>query len=79
MMQITVHTDGTVVGLYDETIDLAKIGDLHVERLTTIEFNNDRELWEVKNRKDEVVYCHASRKACLTWEQDEFATKELGQ
>jgi len=69
---ITFNPNGTGSCLYTELIDLNQIGRLEVTRATTIEFNNQSQFWEVKNRKGTVLYFSRSRAACLAWENGEF-------
>jgi hypothetical protein len=57
--------------LYTEVIDLPSIGPLHVERATTIEFNEAGQVWEVR-RITKVLFSHRSRAACLAWEHQHF-------
>jgi hypothetical protein len=69
---LTFNPNGTGSCLYTELIDLNKIGQLEVTRATTIEFNNQTQFWEVKNRKGTVLYFSRSRIACLAWENHEL-------
>ena len=79
---LTFTPTGGVEGLYTEVIPLAELGTLHIERWTTIEFNNVTEKWEVKRVTDTgavdptVLFTHASRETCLHWEQGRFAEPE---
>ena len=61
--------DGTCVGLYTELIDLTEIGRLHVNRVTNIEFDNNWQVWRVKNLQGKALYESPSRQKCLKWEQ----------
>ena len=72
MNVITFNPDGTAHCLWTETIDLSAIGSLQVTRASTIEFNNYSKQWEVRNTKNELLYSHPSRKACLDWENQYF-------
>jgi hypothetical protein len=67
---INVDHNGTCSCLYTELIDLKAIGRLEVRRASTIEFNNATQHWEVKDRKERVLYFARSRSACLQWEQE---------
>ena len=69
---LTFSTNGTGSCLYTELIDLHSIGRLEVSRASTIEFNNQTQHWEVKNRAGRVLYFARSRQACLEWEQHQF-------
>lgn len=73
---LTVTPSGRVLGLYTEVIPLSELGALHIERLTTIEFNNATQEWEVKSttmaeHTCPVLFCHESRQRCLDWEQQQ--------
>lgn len=72
MNVLTVTPGGIVTGLYTETIPLTEIGALHVERLTSIEFNDDAQEWEVRDRVGSLLYADYSRAACLEWEHRHF-------
>ncbi len=61
--------DGTCVGLYTELIDLTAIGRLRIKRVTNIEFDNNRQVWRVKNLQGMTLYESPSRQKCLKWEQ----------
>lgn len=69
---ITFNTNGTGECLYTEMIDLSDIGSLEITRATNIEFNNTKQLWQVKDARKNILYEHLSREACLSWEHDYF-------
>jgi hypothetical protein len=69
---LTIQTGGIVTGLYTEAIPLTEIGALHVERLTSIEFNVKAQQWEVRDRAGSLLHANASRVACLEWEHRHF-------
>jgi len=58
--------------LYTEIIDLSSIGSLEVHRASTIEFNQDKQEWEVRDRKGALLFSNKSRAVCLAWEQQHF-------
>jgi len=68
---LNFKTTGIVTGLYSEVIDLTCLGKMKIKRATTIEFNNDRQVWQVKDRKH-TLYESPSRQTCLDWEQQYF-------
>jgi hypothetical protein len=72
MNVLTVAPGGIVTGLYTETIPLAEIGALRVERLTSIEFNDTSQKWEVRDRAGHLLFADPSRTACLEWEHRHF-------
>jgi len=69
---ITFSPNGTGSCLYTELIDLHSIGRLEVSRASTIEFNNQIQRWEVKDRRGHLRFFARSRQACLDWEQHQF-------
>ncbi len=69
---LTVHADGHVTGLYTELIDLHRLGRLHVERFTTIEFSDEHQQWCVNDPNGRTLYSHPSRQQCLRWEHEHF-------
>jgi hypothetical protein len=67
---LTFSTNGTGSCLYTELIDLHSIGRLEVSRATAIEFNNQTQHWEVKDRRGTSLFFARSRQACLSWEHN---------
>ena len=67
--------DGTAVGLYTEIIDLQTLGVLCIMRASRIEFDDDRQVWRVKDRKGFPLFTSPSRRECLEWEQKYFDNK----
>ena len=72
MNVLTFAPGGVVTGLYTETIPLGELGALHIERLTTIEFNDQSQQWEVKDREGMRLFADPSRNRCLEWEHQHF-------
>lgn len=72
MNVLTVDTCGIVTGLYTEEIPLSALGSLRIERLTTIEFDDRTQLWEVRDRAARLLFADASRDRCLRWEHERF-------
>ena len=71
---ITFNTSGQGSCLYTELIDLQSIGSLYVRRASFVEFDNERQGWQVKNELGRVLFFATTRAACLAWEQ----TGDLG-
>jgi hypothetical protein len=68
MSTLCVLPDGAVKGIYTEGIDLGALGPLHVERATSIEFDNRLQAWRVFDAFGDCMYCAPSRQQCLDWE-----------
>jgi hypothetical protein len=69
---ITFDPAGNGRCLFTEAIDLASLGRLEILRVSTIEFNNAVEFWEVKNTGGALLFSSPSRQACLDWEHQHF-------
>jgi hypothetical protein len=65
---VTFDSSGQGSCLYTELIDLPAIGPLEVRRASFIEFNNERQVWEVKSVGGNVLFFAKSRHVCLAWE-----------
>ena len=70
MSTLYFMSDGTVHGLYTESITLAELGKLRVERATAIEFDNAAQSWGVFTAMGERIYSSSSRQECLRWEEE---------
>jgi hypothetical protein len=68
---LTVLTNGEAGCLYSELIDLSSIGLLEVSRASNIEFNQQKQMWEVRV-DGKVLFAHSSRAVCLAWEIQHF-------
>jgi hypothetical protein len=69
---LTIDPQGVVTGLYTEMIELQSLGPLEITRATSIEFNGQKQQWEVKDLNQHLLFSHASRSVCLAWEQQHF-------
>lgn len=58
--------------LYTEAIDLSTLGALEIVRASSIEFNNQTQLWQVRSAEGIRLFSDASRQACLDWEHQYF-------
>ncbi len=72
MIVLTFDEQGIGHGLYTELIPLQSIGTLQLERASTIEFNPTRQLWEVRDTANQLLYADPSRTLCLQWEIEHF-------
>lgn len=72
MIGHVIHCSGQgIKTLWTDEIDLASLGELQISRASEIEYNNDRQRWEVKIQ-GAIVFDDPSRAACLSWERDHF-------
>jgi hypothetical protein len=64
-------TGGTGRCLWTEAVPLQELGRLDVQRASTVEFNQTRQVWEVRlaSAPEVVAYEHSSRDTCLDWER----------
>lgn len=70
---LTFTPDGIGRGLYTEAIDLSGLGLLHIERATTIEFDNDGQTWRVRDVSGAPLFDAPRRQDCLDWEHRHFS------
>ena len=71
-----IGVDGVVRCLYTELIELGRLGRLQVRRATTIEFDNRRQAWKVRDQGGFVLFSAPTRQACLQWEQQYLNGKQ---
>lgn len=69
--------DGRVHGLYTEAIDLNQIGRLHIRRATSIEYCNQKHLWQVRNLYGSILFSNPSRQLCLEWENEHLGDADI--
>ena len=72
-MVLVLTPDGIGHALYDEKIDLNTLGPLHIERATSIEFDDETQYWRVRDRDGFALFNSPSRQACLDWERKYFS------
>ena len=63
--------------MYTEMIDLSSIGRLAVTRAAQVEFDNHRQLWQVRDPGGALLHECATRNGCLEWEREHLG-KEGG-
>ncbi len=76
MSTLIFTPEGTGQGLYSEQIDLSTLGILHIERATTIEFDNRAQAWRVRDRDGFAMFNSPSRQECLDWEARYFEAQQ---
>ena len=70
---LVFRPDGICAGLYMEIIDLSELGCLQVERVSNIVFDNDKQVWRVKDKQGFPLFTAPTRRQCLEWEQEYFS------
>lgn len=74
MTTIDFTPDGNGRCFHSDDIPLQSIGTLTVKRASTVEFNEQTQLWEVLTADStpsirHVLFVRGSREACLSWER----------
>ena len=75
-VSLTFTPDGKGHGLYTEIIDLSQIGQLAIERASTIEYDNSTQCWRVSDTDGVVLFSNPSRQQCLDWERNYFDSQD---
>jgi hypothetical protein len=72
---IEIGTDGNIRTLYTDEIELYDLGIVcNVRRASTVEFNEDRQEWEVRKADNgRVVHRNKNREAAIAWEIKAFS------
>jgi hypothetical protein len=71
-MQIVIQfgNDGSAIALHTDDLSLSCLGRMTVKRASLVEFNEDRQKWEVTIVGDAAPsFSNASRAKCLDWER----------
>ena len=55
--------------VFTERIPLRSLGRLAIRRASSIEFNESRQRWEIKDAKKHILFRSVSRQHCVEWEQ----------
>ena len=74
MKQSFIRFDAQGIGhcLYTDLIPLQTIGRLSLQRVSTVEFAEASQQWEVRDPVGKVLFQSPSRQCCLEWEQKYF-------
>ena len=69
---ITFAPDGTARCLWTEAVPLRQLGQMDIQRASTVEFNGSKQTWEVRlaSTPKAVAFSHPSREICLNWEKE---------
>jgi hypothetical protein len=68
-MTFRITSEGVILTLWTDLIDLRLLGDCEVERASTIDFDHATQKWVVRVEHSE-LFTHESREVCLQWEHD---------
>jgi hypothetical protein len=63
-----IDPDGTIHGLWDDTIDFREVGECLVERASSVEFNNDTKKWDIYLADGTYIGSEDSRGAAIDLE-----------
>ena len=72
---LSVAADGEITCLWTEVIDLSALGSLSIRRASTVEFNEQRQLWTVEVPGTGEIFADVSRERCLEFEREWFADR----
>lgn len=68
-----IDADGNIHTLYTDEIDLFAIGKVsNVRKASNVEFNEEKQVWEVLSLEGEVLYEHKNRDKAIEWEISQF-------
>ena len=69
---IVFMPDGIARCLWTEAVPLHELGQLDIQRASTVEFEPSTQRWEVRlaSNPDTVAFTHTSREICLNWERN---------
>jgi len=65
--QILIIKDNTIECVYSDNLPLSELGDLKVNRASSVEFNNETKMWNVII-KNKVLYSNKNRNESIEWE-----------
>ncbi len=64
-----IDEKGNLHGLWTEEIDLFSIGRIiNVRKASNVEFNQNKQKWEILSLEGEVLHEETSREAAIKWE-----------
>lgn len=69
-MKLCFKGDGTVTGVYDDTVRTLLPGKLSVRRASVVTFLDDRQVWQAREvGSGEIIAEHSMRKVCVEMER----------
>jgi hypothetical protein len=69
MAKIFIRPDGSIEGLYTDTVPLKKLGEINVARATHVEFDGSAQEWVVSLPDGTEVFRNESREVALGLER----------
>lgn len=70
MIVLQFTTEGECRCIYTEDFPLHKLGRQQMTRVSTIEWNDEMQQWEVVGSGNGVLFASTSRRQCLDWEHE---------
>jgi hypothetical protein len=71
---VKVAPNGDVTAIHNDILRLDTLGKLKVSRLSTVEFNNETQNWEVRDAETQnLLHTNKRRDKALEWEADYYA------
>lgn len=71
---LEIDGNGNVHGLYTDRVDLYSIGKIvNIRKASNVDFNQDKQTWEVASLDGEVLYTHPNREEAVEWEIISFS------
>lgn len=69
---VRIDSDAVTRNVYVDEVPPSEIGKASIQRASTVEFNDDVGMWEVKFPGEGVSFRSKSRRVCLGWEVAEI-------
>lgn len=73
-MTLIINQQGNARALHNDAFPFHRLGKVNIKRFSRVEWDRKTGLWNVI-RKGKVLFSHALRQRCLTWEKNHFATE----
>ncbi len=71
---LEIDNEGNVHGLYTDDIDLFAIGRVtNIRKASNIDFNDEKQTWEVLSLDGEVLHTNPNREKAIDWEIEAFS------
>ena len=60
-MKLVIDTAGSVRAVYSDKLKNMNLGPMQVRRASNVEFDENKQIWEARNREGELIATHANR------------------